>query len=108
MDHLMLFVIVAVFAIFYWVYYTGSRKGACPTSWEALPTRAQYLTAHPEAVDGDIIFCVHCGHHQQLEVGVVHQADYRRQHICPRCKQALYRDEEQEESGGETVGSRPG
>ncbi|WP_429108895.1 hypothetical protein [Aeromonas media] len=108
MDHLMLFVIVAVFAIFYWVYYTGSRKGACTTRWETLLTRAQYLAAHPEAVDGDIIFCIHCGHHQQLEVGVVHQADYRRQHICPRCKQALYRDEEQEGSGNSVVGSRPG
>jgi len=56
MDHLMLFVIVSVFAIFYWVYYTGSRKGACTTRWETLPTREQYLAAHPEAIDGDLIF----------------------------------------------------
>mgnify|MGYP001763116704 CR=1 FL=1 len=43
MDHLMLFVIVAVFALFYWVYYTASRKGACTANWETLPTREQYL-----------------------------------------------------------------
>ncbi len=93
MDHLMLFVIVSVFAIFYWVYYTGSRRGRLhhPLGDAAHPE--QYLAAHPKAIDGDLIFCIHCGHHQQLEVGVVHQADYRRQHICPRCKQALYRDE---------------
>ena len=94
MDHLMLFVIVAVFALFYWVYYTASRKGACTANWKTLPTREQYLAAHPGAADGDLIFCIHCGHHQQREVGLVHQVDYRRQHICPRCKQALYRVEE--------------
>ena len=27
-------------------------------------------------------------------MGLVHQMDYRRQHICPRCKQVLYRVEE--------------
>ena len=79
MDHLMLFVIVAVFALFYWVYYTASRKGACTANWETLPTREQYLAAHPGAADGDLIFCIHCGHHQQREVGLVHQVDYRRQ-----------------------------
>lgn len=62
MDHLMLFVIVAVFALFYWVYYTASRKGACTANWETLPTREQYLAAHPGAADGDLIFCIHCGH----------------------------------------------
>ena len=71
MDHLMLFVIVAVFALFYWVYYTGSRKGACTANWETLPTREQYLAAHPGAADGDLIFCIHCGHHQQREVGLL-------------------------------------
>ncbi|ARW80901.1 MULTISPECIES: hypothetical protein [Aeromonas] len=93
MDNLMLFLIISVFAVFYWVYYTGSRKSPFTTQWETLPTKEQYLAAHPEAIDGDIIFCIHCGHHQQLDVGLLHQTDFRRQHICTRCKKAIYREE---------------
>ncbi|WP_214454821.1 hypothetical protein, partial [Aeromonas dhakensis] len=82
LDNLMLFLIISVFALFYWIYYTGSRKSPFTTQWDQLPTREQYLAAHPDAIDGDIIFCIHCGHHQQLDVGLVHQADFRRQHLC--------------------------
>lgn len=89
MDHLLTFVILAVFFLFYWVYYTSQRKHLPTTSWEQLPTKADYLTAHPESVDGDIIFCYHCGHHELLEVGMVHLTDFRREWVCAKCKQGL-------------------
>lgn len=92
MDHLLTFVILAVFFLFYWVYYTNQRKHVPTTSWEQLPTKAEYLAAHPESVDGDIIFCYHCGHHELLEVGMVHLTDFRREWVCAKCKQVLFRE----------------
>ncbi|EKB20861.1 MULTISPECIES: hypothetical protein [Aeromonas] len=92
MDHLLTFVILAVFFLFYWVYYTSQRKHVPTTSWEQLPTKADYLVAHPESVDGDIIFCYHCGHHELLEVGMVHLTDFRREWVCAKCKQVLFRE----------------
>ncbi|HDX8373417.1 TPA: hypothetical protein RQN12_004465 [Aeromonas dhakensis] len=94
LDNLMLFLIISVFALFYWIYYTGSRKSPFTTQWDQLPTREQYLATHPDAIDGDILFCIHCGHHQQLDVGLVHQADFRRQYLCAQCRQPLYREEQ--------------
>jgi hypothetical protein len=91
MDHLMLFVIVAVFALFYWVYYTASRKGACTANWETLPTE-QYLAAHRRRRRGSHF--LHPLRSSSAAGGRPGAPDgYRRQHICPRCKQVLYRVE---------------
>ena len=92
MDHLLTFAILAVFFLFYWVYYTNQRKHIATCPWEDLPTKAEYLAAHPEAVDGDIIFCHHCGYHELLEVGLVHLADFRREWVCTKCNQVLFRE----------------
>lgn len=94
MDHLLTFLILAIFFLFYWVYYTSQRKHIPTSAWEELPTRMEYLAIHPEAVDDDIIFCHHCGHHELMEVGLVHLADYRREWVCAKCKQVLFRDDD--------------
>ncbi|MEG0008570.1 MAG: hypothetical protein RR721_05035 [Aeromonas sp.] len=94
MEHLLTFIILIVFFLFYWVYYTHQRKRVPATQWEKIPTKAQYLSAHPEAVDGKIVFCRHCGHHKQLEVGLVHLADFRREWACAKCKRVLFRAED--------------
>ncbi|MGY3941742.1 hypothetical protein [Aeromonas tecta] len=91
MEHLLTFIILVVFFLFYWVYYTHQRKRVPAIHWEELPTKAQYLAAHPEAVDGKIVFCCHCGHHKLLEVGLVHLADFRREWACAKCKRVLFR-----------------
>lgn len=91
MEHLLTFIILVVFFLFYWVYYSHQRKHVPTTNWEALPTRTQYLSDHPEAVDGKIVFCRHCGHHKLLEVGLVHRADFRREWACTKCKRVLFR-----------------
>ena len=91
MDHLMLFVIVAVFAIFYWVYYCAGRKRANRAGWQALPTREQYLILHPESRVDDQIACHHCGHQHLQAQGLVHLADFRHQYACPHCRQVLFR-----------------
>ena len=54
----MLFLIISVFAVFYWVYYTAVAK-ALSHPWETLPTKEQYRR-RTRGHDGDIIFCIHC------------------------------------------------
>jgi len=92
MEHLLTFVILALFFLFYWVYYSSQRKHISGTSWESLPTKAEYLAAHPDALDGDILFCCHCGHHQLQSIGAVHLADFRREWVCNKCQRALFRE----------------
>ena len=94
MDLFLLFGLLAMGAPLYAVRF-WDRRHAHP-DWQRLPTRAEYLNAHPECPTGDELSarCYACGSDKVLGPPPSGWGDNRFRHTCLACGKALYRTEE--------------
>ena len=65
-------------------------------NWQRLPTRAEYLSSHPECATGDELGarCCACGSDKVLGHPQTGWFDHRFRHTCIACGKVLYRTEE--------------
>ncbi|MFA7835964.1 hypothetical protein ACEOB3_21075 [Aeromonas dhakensis] len=94
MDLLWLFSLLALAASLYATSF-WDRRHAHP-DWLRLPTRAEYLSAHPECASGDTLSarCCACGSDKVLGHPQTGWFDHRFRHTCLACGKVLFRTEE--------------
>ncbi|WP_219597583.1 hypothetical protein [Aeromonas salmonicida] len=94
MDLLLLFGLLTMGAILYAMRF-WDRLHAHP-DWQRLPTRAEYLSTHPECSTDDALGarCCACGSDKVLGHPQTGWYDNRFRHTCLACGKVLYRTEE--------------
>lgn len=94
MDLFLLFGLLAMGATLYAVRF-WDRRNAHP-DWQRLPTRAEYLNAHPECATGDELSarCYACGSDKVLGHPQTGWGDHRFRHTCLACGKLLFHTEE--------------
>ncbi|KTA75090.1 hypothetical protein [Aeromonas salmonicida] len=94
MDLLLLFGLLAMGATLY-AMRCWDRRHAHP-DWQRLPTRAEYLSTHPECTTDDVLGarCCACGSDKVLGYPQTGWYDNRFRHTCLACSKVLYRTEE--------------
>ncbi|WP_447838489.1 hypothetical protein [Aeromonas salmonicida] len=94
MDLLLLFGLLVMGATLYAMRFWDWRH-AHP-DWQRLPTRAEYLSTHPECTTDDALGarCCACGSDKVLGHPQTGWYDNRFRHTCLACGKVLYRTEE--------------
>ena len=94
MDLLLLFGLLVMGATLYAMLF-WDRRHAHP-DWQRLPTRAEYLSTHPECTTNDALGarCCACGSDKVLGHPQTGWYDNRFRHTCLACGKVLYRTEE--------------
>ncbi|HDX8378272.1 hypothetical protein [Aeromonas salmonicida] len=94
MDLLLLFGLLTMGATLYAMRF-WDRLHAHP-DWQRLPTRAEYLSTHPECSTDDALGarCCACGSDKVLGHPQTGWYDNRFRHTCLACGKVLYRTEE--------------
>ena len=94
MDLLLLFGLFTMGATLYAMRF-WDRRHAHP-DWQRLPTRAEYLSTHPECTTDDVLGarCCACGSDKVLGHPQTGWYDNRFRHTCLACGKVLYRTEE--------------
>lgn len=94
MDLMLLLGLLAMGGTLYAVHFWNTRH-AHP-DWQRLPTRADYLEAHPDCATDDELNarCCACGSDKVVGHPQAGWRDPRYRHTCLSCGKALFRTEE--------------
>lgn len=94
MDLLWLFGLLALAASLYARRFWDQHHAQ--PDWQRLPTRAKYLSTHPECTTDDELGarCYACGSDKVLGHPQTGWFDHRFRHTCLACGKVLYRTEE--------------
>lgn len=90
---IMLAVLLALVVLYLCFVPTG--KSPITGLWSTLPTRREYLQAHPaDIAPNGSPQCFHCHSSETLDVGLARFTDFRRTIICRKCKHQLWREQD--------------
>ncbi|AOX99759.1 hypothetical protein [Jeongeupia sp. USM3] len=81
---------IGLLALMGGAFYLLTYNPWAQKAWERLPTEAEYRARTGQT---GALHCGHCCCGETLDVGLLRVTDYRRQHLCTKCKNTLWRSQ---------------
>ncbi|SMG26828.1 hypothetical protein SAMN03159353_1005193 [Cedecea sp. NFIX57] len=95
MSTILIILAVGVVLGVLYVCFVPTGKSPITGLWSTLPTKQEYLQAHPAEVSPTgSPQCFHCHSSETLDVGLARFTDFRRTIICSKCKNQLWREQD--------------